>query len=42
MRGRGGMADAPVLGAGIFDVRVQVPSPAPLKGYKKDIATEKL
>ena len=27
--GRGGMADAPDLGSGVFDIRVQVPSPAP-------------
>ena len=36
------LADAPDLGSGIFDVQVQVLSPVPSKGYKKDIATENL
>ena len=33
MCGRGGMADTLVLGANVFDVWVQVPPPAPLKGH---------
>ena len=36
------LADAPDLGSGVPDVQVQVLSPAPSKGYKKDIATENL
>ena len=34
------LADAPDLGSGGFTVGVQVPSPAPSRGYKKDIARE--
>ena len=31
------LADAPDLGSGVPDVKVQVLSPVPSKGYKKDI-----
>ena len=34
------LADAPDLGSGGITVGVQVPSPAPSKGYKKDVAPE--
>ena len=34
------LADAPDLGSGVPDVKVQVLSPAPSKGYKKDVAQE--
>ncbi len=36
------LADALDLGSSVSDVQVQVLSPVPSKGYKKDIATEKL
>ena len=34
------LADAPDLGSGVPDVKVQVLSPAQSKGYKKDVAQE--
>ncbi len=34
------LADALALGASVSDVQVQVLSPAPSKGYKKDVAPE--